>query len=272
MRIGYSAITWGGVVGTAGGVGSIADLFYATAGDTRVAVREIAANGYEGVEVFDGDLLAYADDPDRLLSVLEASGVELVSVYSGANFIYDDIAADEFAKVERAASLAARFGARRLVFGGGAQRTEGARSGDIRALGRGLDRAAEIAASHGLGASYHPHLGTLVETPDALASLMECCAVQFCPDTAHLAAGGGDPAELISRYGARLGHVHLKDLTRASTTFQPLGEGDLDVDGILAAIEEAGYDDWLMVELDAYAGDPATAAGISRSFLRARGY
>lgn len=270
MRIGYSAITWGGVVGTAGGV--IADLFYATDGDTREAVRDIAASGYTGVEVFDGDLLAYADDPDRLLSVLEASGVELVSVYSGANFIYDDIAADEFAKLERAASLAARFGAGRLVFGGGAKRSGGAREGDIRALARGLDRAGEIAAAHGLGASYHPHLGTLVETPDALDALMDGCDVQFCPDTAHLAAGGGDPAELIDRYAARLGHVHLKDLTRANTTFQPLGEGELDFDRVFRAIEEAGYDDWLIVELDAYDGDAAAAAGISRSFLRARGY
>lgn len=272
MRIGYSAITWGGVVGTAGGVGSIADLFYATAGDTRDAVREIAASGYTGVEVFDGDLLAYADDPDRLLSVLAACGVELVSVYSGANFIFDDIAADEFAKVERAASLAARFGATRLVFGGGAKRSAGARKGDIRALGRGLDRAGEIAAAHGLGASYHPHLGTLVETPDALAALFDCCAVQFCPDTAHLAAGGGDPAELIATYSDRLGHVHLKDLARATTTFQPLGEGELDLDGVLTALERAEYDDWLVVELDSYEGDPAAAARISRSFLQARGY
>ncbi len=272
MQIGYSAITWGGVVGTAGGVGSIADLFYATDGDTREAVRAIAGSGYTGVEVFDGDLLAYADEPDRLLSVFEATGMELVSVYSGANFIYDDIAVDEFAKLERAASLAARFGARRLVFGGGARRAEGARDGDIRALGRGLDRAAEIAAAHGLGASYHPHLGTLVETPDALAELFDCCAVQFCPDTAHLAAGGGDPAELIAEHSQRLGHVHLKDLSKDSTTFRPLGEGDLDFDGVLAALEAARYDDWLIVELDAYAGDPADAARRSRSFLTARGY
>jgi inosose dehydratase len=271
MKVGYSAITWGGVVGTAGGVGSIADLFYMADGDTTEAVRDLAAAGYAGTEVFDGDLLAYADRPDALLEVLAAADVELVSVYSGANFIYDDIAEDEFAKIERAAMLASRFGASRLVFGGGARRAGGASAGDIRALGRGLDRAAEIADEYGLAASYHPHLGTLVEAPDALEQLFDACTVAFCPDTAHLAAGGGDPVALIERYGDRLGHVHLKDLDTKRTTFMPLGEGDLDFDAILRAVRQAGYDDWLMVELDAYDGEPRAAAEISRAFLRRRG-
>jgi len=271
MRIGCSAITWGGVVGTPAGVGSIADLFYLTHGDTCEAVRDIGASGYVGVEVFDGDLLGHAQDPDPLLSTMEQAGVELVSVYTGANFIYDDILEEELAKIARAAALAARFGADRLVFGGGARRTGGASDDDLRALGRGLDRAAEIADAHGLGASYHPHLGTLVETPEALSALFECCSVSFCPDTAHIAAGGGDPAALIEQYADRLAHVHLKDLSRATTTFRPLGGGDLDFDRILAAIEAAGYDDWLMVELDAYEKAPETAAALSRAFLHARG-
>lgn len=267
MRVGYCAITWGGVVGTAGGVGSVADLFYAAHGDTRAAVRDIAAAGYAGAEVFDGDLVAFADRPDDLLDVVRESGLELVSVYTGANFIYADIADDEFAKITRAAELAARFGATRLVLGGGAKRTGGPHADDIARLGLGLERAERIAAHHGLEASYHPHLGTLVETPDALERLMDVSDIRFCPDTAHLAGGGGDPAALIRRYGDRIVHVHLKDWQAATQSFQPLGEGDLDFADILAAIREAGYDEWLMIELDAYDGEPAAAAAISKRFL-----
>jgi len=272
MRLGYSAITWGGVVGTAAGVGSVADLFYATAGDTRHAVRDIASVGYEGTEVFDGDLLAYAERPDELLDVLAESRLELVSVYTGANFIYDEILDDEFAKIRRAARLASQFGAKRLVIGGGAKRSAGAGLDDIRRLGAGLDRAADIAAEAGLEASYHPHLGTLVEGPEALEELFALSSIAFCPDTAHLAAGGGDPVRLISNYAERIAHVHLKDLDVETTTFLPLGEGDLDFDGILDAVRASGYDSWLMVELDYFQGHPRAAAEASLRFLKDRGF
>ena len=36
---------------------------------------------------------------------------------------------------------------------------------------------------------------------------------------------------------------------------------------IVAAIRESGYDSWLMVELDAYDGDPRRAAEISKAYL-----
>jgi inosose dehydratase len=267
MKIGYSTITWGGVVGTAGGVTSVKDLFYTAHGRTENALRDISAAGYAGTEVFDGDLLVHDEDPSRLRDWLSETNIELVSVYTGANFIYRDILGDELYKINRAAELAAKFGAQRIVIGGGAQRSGGCRDGDLEALASGLDRAAELVAAHGLDSSYHPHLGTLVETPSALAELLELSTIQFCPDVAHLAAGGGDPAQLIRLHSRRLAHVHLKDIDLATTSFQPLGAGDLDFPDILTAIREAGYDDWLMVELDSFSGPPREAAEISKRFL-----
>jgi inosose dehydratase len=267
MKLGYPTITWGGVVGTPGGVTSIKDLYYKTNGDTERAIRDIASAGYVGTELFDGNLVEFEDDPDRLLGWLAETGVELVSVYTGANFIFGDILDDELVKIRHAAALAARFGAQRLVVGGGAQRAGGPAKEDFAALAKGLDLAADIAADNGLEASYHPHLGTLVEAPDALERVMDLSRIHFCPDTAHLAAGGGEPAALIRQYADRLAHVHLKDLDVASTTFLPLGEGDLDFPEILRAVQEAGYDSWLMVELDYYDGDPRVAAEISKRYL-----
>lgn len=267
MKLGYPTITWGGVVGMPSGVTSVKDLFYRTNGSTEQAVRAIAAAGFEGVEVFDGNLTDYEASPRALLDLLEELGTPLVGVYTGANFVYDEILEDELYKIARASDLAAAFGARTLVVGGGAKRPGGPHDGDFDRLAAGLDRAAELAAAAGLTASYHPHLGTLVEGPDALGEVMARSSIAFCPDTAHLAAGGGDPATLIRRYADRLAHVHLKDLDRATTTFLPLGRGDLDFPGILAAVRDAGYDGWLMVELDAYDGDPAEAAQISKAYL-----
>jgi inosose dehydratase len=268
MRLGYHSITWGGVVGAPQGVTSIKDLFYLSHGSIADAVRDISAVGYQGVEVFDGNLAAIADAPETFTDVLAESGTELVSVYTGANFVYADVLPDELHRIRTACELAARFGASRLVVGGGARRAAGTTDEDYDRLAKGLDSVVDLAAEHGLEASYHPHLGTIVESPDELDRLMERSRIGFCPDTAHLAAGGGDPAELIRRYGRRLGHVHLKDLSRATGEFLPLGAGDLDLADVVRAVREADYDSWLIVELDSYDGDPRAAAEQSLTHLR----
>ena len=267
MRLGYHTITWGGVVGDATGVTSVKDLYYVTNGSMAQAVQDIASAGYEGTEMFDGNLVAYADRPDELRGLLADAGLELVSVYTGANFIYADILPDELHRVQRAAELAATFGAERLVVGGGARRAAGTTDEDYRRLAAALDRVTDIAESQGLSASYHPHLSTIVESPAELERLLPHTRIGFCPDTAHLAAGGGDPAALIRRYPDRIRHVHLKDLRRDPLQFLPLGEGELEFEDIVRAVQESGYDSWLMVELDSYDGDPKVAAEISKAFL-----
>ena len=104
MQLGYHSITWGGVVGHAQGVTSAKDLYYLTYGSMEEAVRDIAAAGYTGTEMFDGNLAAYADRPEELRGLLAENGVELVSVYTGAGFVYPDVLPDELDKVRRAAS------------------------------------------------------------------------------------------------------------------------------------------------------------------------
>jgi inosose dehydratase len=231
------------------------------------AIRDISSAGYAGTEMFDGNVAAYADRPDELRELLSRARLELVSVYTGANFIYADILPDELYRVERAAELAVTFGAERLVVGGGARRAAGTTDADYDRLADALDRVTDIAEAHGLTASYHPHLSTIVESPDELDRLLPNTRIGFCPDTAHLAAGGGDPAALIRRYPDRIKHVHLKDLHKETGEFLPLGEGDLDFADIVRAVRESGYDSWLMVELDSYSGDPRDAALLSKAYL-----
>jgi sugar phosphate isomerase/epimerase len=133
MKLGYQAITFGGVVGDATGVTSIKDLFYRVNGSMERAISDIAAAGYEGVELFDGNLTDYADRPSELRD-----------------------------------ALAATFGATNLVVGGGARRASGTQDSDYDKLASALDRVTDIATGHGLAACYHPHLTTIVESPSLL--------------------------------------------------------------------------------------------------------
>lgn len=268
MKFGYQTNTWGGVVGHPAGVTSIKDLFYLTPGSDQEALSDIAAAGYTGVELFDGNLVAYQGREDVFREYLRAGNLSLIGVYSGANFIYPDVLDDEFWRLEQAAQIGQTFGAEFLVLGGGAVRASGPREEDYAALARGLDRAAELARGYGLTALYHPHLGTIVEGPEALAKVMGQTSIGLCPDTAHLAAGGNDVPQLIRTYAERIPYIHLKGLQRDPLNFLPLDE-DPEMGAIWEAVKEVGFDGWVTVELDAHA-DPKAAATRSLQWLQSQ--
>jgi inosose dehydratase len=261
VRLGYQANAWGGVVGHPVGVTSIKDLFYLTPGDTADTLARIAAAGYEGVELFDGNLAELRD------GALEEHGLELVGVYSGANLVFPDVLPEELWRIRRAAELGQKFGAEHLVVGGGAQRTEPPTDEDYHRLGNALDEVASIAEEHGLTPTYHPHLSTIVEGPDQVDRVFERTRIGFCPDLGHLAAAGGDPVDLVRRYADRIPYIHYKDVTE-DVSFVPLGQGTIDLEGVTAALREASYDGWIVIELDGYDGDPDAAARDNLAYVR----
>jgi len=269
MKFAYQTMTWGGgVTGHPAGVTSIKDLFYMSKGSTVRALPDIAAAGYTGCEMFDGDVMEYAASPADLRRLLDEHQLQLVAVYSGGNLIFDEILSEELWRIDCAGRLAVELGAEHLVVGGGAKRAGGQWPDDLDRLAAGLRSVDEVARRYHLTPSYHPHLGTIVETPEALDAIMERTELGLCPDTAHLAAGGGDPATIIRRYAERIPYLHLKDWSINDQKFMPLGDGDLDLDEIIAALVEAGFRGWATVELDEYGGDPAAAAARSAAYLR----
>jgi inosose dehydratase len=265
VKLGYQTNTWGGVVGRAVGVTSIKDLFYLANGSTEQALREVAAAGYAGVEIFDGNVLQ-GDEDGSLRRLLDETGLVLVGVYSGANFIFPDVLDEELHRIERAADLATEYGAEHFVVGGGAQTARGTTAQDYDRLASSLDRVVALAEKRGLVPSYHPHLSTIVENAEQLEKVMSRSSINFCPDTAHLAAAGADNAELIRTYGDRIKYVHLKDFRPEPFGFLPLGEGVLDFQAIVSALRDVAFDGWITVELDEHP-QPGEGAKISRRFL-----
>ena len=266
IRKAYHANCWGPLGGNAVGVTSITQLTYRTFADIESVADDIADAGYEGIEVFDGNLLDYAGGESRFRRLLKSRGLSLVAAYSGANFVFDDILGEELARIERVASAASAAGAEHLVVGGGAQRAAGSRRDDIKRLGAALEKVVRLARKHGLVAHYHPHLTTLVEGADAVRRVFAETSIAFCPDTAHLAAAGADVPALIREHRQRIHYVHLKGWQKKPFAFTPLDEGSLDMRAILQALTDIDYAGWLTVELDSWP-DPKDGAKRSLAFL-----
>jgi inosose dehydratase len=262
----YQANCWGILGGEPVGVTSVKDLFYRTFGDMNRAIAEIGQAGYQAIELFDGNLVEYEGNPGELRSRLNDAGLSMLAAYSGGNFIFPEILPEELWRIRKAADLAASMGAEHLVVGGGAKRTVPATDEDYARLAAALDQVADLAEERGLLAHYHPHLTTMAEAPEQVRKVFASSRICFCPDTAHLFAGGGDPAKLILEHASRIKYVHLKDFRRDPFAFLPLGEGELDMNAILQALNTINYTGWIAVELDAY-HDPKAGAEISMRYL-----
>jgi inosose dehydratase len=158
----------------------------------------------------------------------------------------------------------------------------------------GLSIVADACRERGYEPTFHPHVGTDIETPEQVDRLLEVSDVDICLDTGHLRVAGGDPVEAIRRWGERINHVHLKDgdtstIRRLQDAHAPtdelwrgrvfcrLGAGDFACDQVLDALSATGYRGWLVVEQDIFpeassiAGQAASDQKASRSFLSAFG-
>jgi inosose dehydratase len=130
-----------------------------------------------------------------------------------------------------------------------------------------LEAARLEALAYGVAVSFHPHYGTYVEQAGEIDTLMERSSVGLCFDSGHFLMGGADPVTYARKYANRINHVHVKDLHLAvaqraraehNEDFEawwenlccPLGEGDVDVAGCVAALLEGGYAGWWVVEQD----------------------
>jgi inosose dehydratase len=152
-----------------------------------------------------------------------------------------------------------------------------------------LDRAAARAAERGFAAALHPHVGTMVEGPGEVRRVLDGSGIPLCLDTGHLLIGGTDPAELARAAAVRIGHVHLKDVTAAVARkvadheitytdgvsgglYRPLGQGDVDLAGVVGALETAGYQGWYVLEQDTILDGPPRDDGPVRAVRESLSY
>ena len=144
------------------------------------------------------------------------------------------------------------------------------------------------ATPDGVRVAFHPHTATWIESPAevaALAARLPATGAGLCLDVGHYLAGGGDPVAALREYGELVTHVHAKDVDPAvlarlrggelsgfgeavrERLFTELGNGALDLAGIVRELNVIGFDGWIMVEQDSTWLAPAEAAAIGRRVL-----
>jgi inosose dehydratase len=235
---------------------------------TERVLEEMAALGLKATELGPQGWLPL--DGAAVRTELDRHGLALVGGFVPV-VVHDRDLEQTRREAERAAAQLAAAGASVFVAAAVADHAWSAPptldDADWARLGAHLRELAELAAGHGLELVLHPHVGTLVETAADVERALAHTDVRWCFDTGHLLIGGVDPVSFVRDHADRIGHVHLKDvdaslaervrggelsLVQATQEglFQPLGEGDARIDEVVALLEDAGYERWLVLEQD----------------------
>ena len=200
---------------------------------------------------------------NELKKMLSNAGLKFIASYSGGNLIFDDILSEEIDKIKKSIEVAKELGAEHFVVGGGAKRFNGTNEDDYKILASSLNIIDSLCQDSNLQGHYHPHLSTIVEGPEEVKKIFNLTSINFCPDTAHLFAAGGDPSELILSLKEKVSYVHLKGFQKNPFAFTPLDVGDLDNSKIIQTLKNINFQGWITNELDSWA-DPFD--GALRSF------
>ena len=245
--------------------------------DGLEVLRDISELGFHGTEMS----YSFPQEPADLRRTLDGFGLVLAAAYRWTNFTVPEFHAEEIelakAHVDFCKAAGARFAT--LAEGGGSQHWDrrGARQvverlddAGWKLLVAGLEEVGDYARRQGIRLSVHPHGGTAVESAEEVGRLLGALdpeLVGYCFDSGHALYGGSDPARLAGRWAHRISYVHLKDvrpevLGRARAEgwdfatsvrhniFCTPGVGVIDFDPLMAVLNDAGYQGWLVIEAE----------------------
>ena len=229
-------------------------------GSLREKLQAVAAAGFEGIEIFEADVLAHDGSPGEIGEMVRDLGLEIVAFQPFRDFegMPEPRRTKVFDRARRKFELMTELGAANILVCSNI-------SPD--ALG-GIDRAAtdlrelgDIAKGFGINVGFealawgrhirdyrdawevvrradHPSVGIILDSYHTLAPDYPVDPIRSIP---------ADRITFVQLADAPRLEMDLLQLSRHFRCFP--GQGDLEIDGFMAALEATGYDGWLSHEI-----------------------
>ncbi|MEV4974693.1 bifunctional sugar phosphate isomerase/epimerase/4-hydroxyphenylpyruvate dioxygenase family protein [Streptomyces scopuliridis] len=242
----------------------------------------IATAGFDGVEIFENDLLAGPLTPEevRLRCADLGLSIDLYQPFRDFEAVPAELLARNLRRAERKFAVMERLGADLLLV---CSSVAPQAADDDALAAEQLHRLAERAERHGIRIAYEALAwGRHVDTYDHAWRIVELAghpALGTCLDSFHILSRGSDPTGIANIPGEKIFFLQLADAplmvmdvlqwSRHHRCFP--GQGGFDVAGLVAAAVQAGYRGPLSLEVfnDVFrqAGAASTAVDAMRSLL-----
>jgi inosose dehydratase len=152
-----------------------------------------------------------------------------------------------------------------------------------------LSQVCEMFVDEGIRPCFHSHAGSVIETIreiEILFNKMKPELLFMGPDTGQLAFGGIQPVKFFEKYFSIIHAVHLKDIVFdklheglskqwdynqfvSNGIYTELGQGDIDIKGIIAILNQSNYSGVYVIETDVPTKKTMYKSNlISRKYLR----
>ncbi len=239
QKMAYSAITWNG--------------------NDLVAIKEIAALGFKGIQLRANTYPVFKDSPQDLKTTIQSNGLKL-PMFSSGNISISDYKKDVEVHVNHAKFVKA-LGGECLQFTNNIRpKDRMPTTQELKDYARNMSAVAKAVKDEtGLQVAYHNHMHQLGETPeevDIIVNEMDKKYIKLLLDVAHYHQGGGKPADAILKYKSILYATHIKDTrpdaeNKSGYRFVEIGQGAVDFPAIFENLRKINFKGWNIVELDA---------------------
>lgn len=248
------------------------------------AIETISGLGFKGVQIVGWAREAYGGARAEVLRErLHALKLQPVTLSCSDVVLDPEKAEDETGELRGYAGFFQSLGGLYLQVTDAGDPRKSYSAETIVQLGARITAMGKVAQDHGLTLGYHPHFGTIGETREGLARVLEATDPRFVKlivDVGHLTLGGADPAEVVRTYRERLILTHFKDVRREVAKqarrdrdlvraekyhFCEVGSGVVDFAAVLRAFRETQFKGWVIVELDSFKRGPGGAAASARA-------
>jgi len=220
--------------------------------EVAALLEDAPAAGYQDVEIhgpatWSPEAIA-ALDPAALRARLDAAGLRCLGIYPPGYGGADEAQAAARAEVlARAIGHVEALGAEYIVTSGATGRGEG----NLHRVIACVQQTLALTPDSSVKIVLENHYGNVLEQAEDYARVFDAVdnlRVGMCVDTGHFHAAEVDTPALIRQFGSRVYDVHLKDhLGKQSVG---LGRGEVDLQAVVAALQEVGYAGALTVELE----------------------
>lgn len=235
---------------------------------TDDAIADISATGWDGFEWSPGAFKEHFDAPGEYKAYLNGLDLEVTGLYCPCAFRTEEEVSEWQKRVDDTVVFAKAIDCQFIMFDGGSTDLPVNSESVNKVAALSNEGAARVVAA-GLTCTWHQHWGSLFQYSAEFDALMDATdpeLLRCTPDTAQMALGGFDIPAAFEKYVGRMDYVHFKDLDD-DRRFIELGRGNVDFPPLAKILTDAGFDGWIIVDLDYTSLDPKESSRINLGYL-----